>query len=196
MAEQQTTPNPTPASTPSVAFSEYPKGAFAGFYNPILGIKNLSSKLSTSQSVLFSGACALILYVLSVLLLLGSYIFKDYDPNVFNIILNAFITYACMTFGIAGLAWVVSRIQNLNRRFSEILSAVTMAIIPGSLIIIWGQGLSFISYVPSFFYYCGRAYLAILLFEHLKDDRLTGKKQFFTAAIVAALGIAISYIIF
>lgn len=196
MSEQQTTPNPAPASTPSVAFSEYPKGAFAGFYNPILGIRDLSTKLSTSSAVIFSGACALILYVLSVLLFLGSYIFKDYEPNVLNIALNAFITYACMTFGIAGLAWVVSRIQNLNRKFSEIVSAVTMAIIPGSLLIIWGQGLSFISYVPSFFYYVGRAYIAILLFEHLKDDRLTGKKQFFTAAIVAALGIAISYIIF
>ncbi len=197
MSEQQTTPNPAPASAaPSVAISEYIKGAFAGFYNPILGIRDLSTKLSTSAAIIFSGACALALYVLSVALFLGSYLFKDYEPNILHIALNAFITYACMTFGIAGLAWVVSRVQNLNRKFPEILSAVTMAVIPGSLIIIWGQGLSFLSYVPSFFYYCGRAYLAILLFEHLKDDRLTGKKQFFTAAITAALGIAISYIIF
>ena len=196
MSEQQTTPNPAPASAPSIDFAEYIKGAFAGFYNPILGIRDLSTKLSTSAALIFSGACALALYVLSNALYLGSFIFKDYEPSYLSIILNAFVTYACMTFGIAGLAWVVSRVQNLNRKFSEIISAVTMAIIPGSLIIIWGQGLSFIPYVPSFFYYCGRAYLAILLYEHLKDDRLTGKKQFFTAAITTALGIAISYIIF
>ena len=182
-------------TTQSVAFSEYPKGAFAGFYNPILGIRNLSSKLSTTAAVVFSGACALALYVLSVLLRLSSFIFKDYDPDVFAIIRDAFITYAFLTFGVAGLAWVVSRVQSMNRKFSEIVSAVTMAIIPGSLITIWGQGLSFIPYVGSFFSLIGRAYIAILLFEHLKEDRLTGKKQFFTAAITAALGIAISYIV-
>ncbi len=181
-------------NTPGIQFSEYPKGAFAGFYNPVLGIRDLSSKMSTTAAFVFSGACALALYVLSVVLTLGSYIFKDYDPDIFVIIRNAFVTYALLTFGMAGLAWIASQIQRTNRKYPELLSTITMSIIPGSLILIWGHSLSFIPYVGSFFGYCGRAYIAILLFENLKDDRLTGKKQFFTAAIVAVLGIAISFV--
>lgn len=180
---------------PGISFSEYPKGAFAGFYNPILGIRDLSSKMSTTASVVFAGACALILYVLSVIM--RSFNAREYlDDVIVSIVIDSFVTYAFMTFGIAGLAWVVSRVQNTNGKFSEILATVTMSIIPGSLItIIWGTGLAFIPYFGSFCGTAGRAYIAILLFENLKDDRLTGKKQFFTAAIITALGIAVSYIL-
>lgn len=181
-------------NTPGIQFSEYPKAAFAGFYNPVLGIRNFSSKLPVSSSFIFSGVCAITLYVLSFVLTLCSYIFKDYDPNVLSIIIDALVTYACLTFGVAGIAWIASAINNTAARYHELLSTVTMSIIPGSLIIILGQSMSFLPYIGAFFGYIGRAYIAILLFENLKDDRLGGKKQFFTAAIITALGIAFSYI--
>ena len=180
-------------NTPDTPIAEYVKGAFTGFYNPILGIRNLSAKMSTTAAVVFSGACALALYILAVIM--RSFIEHDnLDDKFFRIVIESFITYVLMTFGIAGIAWFVSKIHNTNNKFSELLGTVTMSIIPGALINIWGTGLSFIPYAGSFFSIAGSAYIAILLFENLKDDRLSGRKQFFTAAIIAALGIAIAYI--
>ena len=180
-------------NTPGTPISEYFKGAFAGFYNPILGIRDLSAKMSTTAAVVFSGACALALYILAVIM--RSFSARDYPDDVFfSIVIDSFITYALMTFGIAGIAWVISKIQGTNGKFSELLGKVTMSIVPGALITIWGSGLSFVPYAGTFFSIAGRAYIAILLFENLKDDRLSGRKQFFTAAVIAALGIAIAYI--
>ena len=69
-----------------------------------------------------------------------------------------------------------------------------MAVIPGALVrILWGYYAGMlVGELGSFFTMAGRAYIAILVFEHVKDDNLSGRKQFLTAAIITILGMAIS----
>lgn len=182
MAESQTTPKQ------SVDIAEYIKAYFAGFYDPVMGIKNFSMKISTTGAIVFSLIGALILYTLEVVsrtIVLHSIM----DIGLFgSIAFTSFMTYGIMTFGIAGVAFVVAKIQNSPRKFSELVAAATMAAIPGALVrILWGRfGGMLESHIGSFFWALGTAYMAILLFEHIKDNNLSGKKQFLTAAIIVA----------
>lgn len=183
-------------STPkqSIAFEEYIKGYVAGFYNPVMGIKNLSMKLSTGNAIVFSLVGALILYALEVLsrLIVGA---SYMTFSLFlNIAFTSFMTYGIMTFGVAGVAFIASKLQNTVRKYSELVSASTMAVIPGALVrILWGRfGGLLLSNVGSFFWALGTAYMAILLFEHIKDENLSGRKQFLTAAIIVAACFAVA----
>ncbi len=183
-------------STPkqSIAFEEYIKGYAAGFYNPVMGIKNLSMKLSTGNAIIFSLVGALVLYALEVLS--RSIVGASYMTfSLFmNIAFTSFMTYGIMTFGIAGVAFIASKFQNTVRKYSELVSASTMAVIPGALVrILWGRfGGMLLSNVGSFFWALGTAYMAILLFEHIKDENLSGRKQFFTAALITAACFAVA----
>lgn len=183
-------------NTSSVSFTECLKGFVLGFYDPILGIKNLSQKMSTAASLIFAGATALTLYILELITRMISYSrFARLDGAiVLRYAWSSLLTYAALTFGIAGLAMLVATMQNSRRKFSEVLAAVSMAVIPGALVrILWGYyGGMLISEVGSLFTMMGRAYIAILVYEHVKDDNLSGRKQFLTAAIITIVGMAIS----
>lgn len=177
--------------------TDYIKAYFAGFYDPILGIKNASQKMTTGTALIFSGVGMLILYALDVvsrLILLRE--FMDFSMFL-SIALTSFMTYLVLTFGTTGLALLIAKIQGTTRKFPELLAASTMAVIPGALVrILWGRfGTILISNAGTFFWYLGTAYIAILLYEHIKDDMLTGKKQFFTAALttIALLAVSASY---
>lgn len=181
----------------NVSINECLKGYFAGFYDPITGIKTLSMKFSTGAAVLFSLAGSLVLYVLEVIARV--IILHDYMTvkMFFSIAFTSFMTYGILTFGVAGIAILVSTIQGSKRKYSELVSAATMAIIPGALIrTLWGRfGNMVESHAGSFFWALGTAYMAILLFEHISDDNLSGRKRFLSAAIItaAAFAIAASY---
>ena len=180
----------------SVSFTECLKGFVLGFYDPILGIKNLSRKMSTSAALIFAGATALILYILEVITRIISYSrYAHLDGEVLlRFAWSSLLTYATLTFGIAGLAMLAATMQNSTRKFSEVLAAVSMAVIPGALVrILWGYyGGMLIGELGSFFTMMGRAYIAILVCEHVKDENLSGRKQFLTAAVITILGMAIS----
>ncbi len=180
----------------SVSFTECLKGFVLGFYDPILGIKNLSRKMSTSAALIFAGATALILYILEVITRIISYSrYARLDGEVLlRFAWSSLLTYATLTFGIAGLAMLAATMQNSRRKFSEVLAAVSMAVIPGALVrILWGYyGGMLIGELGSFFTMMGRAYIAILVCEHVKDENLSGRKQFLTAAVITILGMAIS----
>lgn len=183
-------------SKASVSFGECVKGYLLGFYDPILGIKNLSQKMSISTSLLFSGAAVLALYILDVISRVISYVrYATLDIGPFiRIAWSSLLTYGALTFGIAGLAMLVATVQNSRRNFAEVLAAVTMAVVPGALVrILWGYyGGMLIGEVGSFFSMLGRAYIAILVYEHVKDDNLSGRKQFLTAALITIIGMAVS----
>ena len=183
-------------NTSSVSFTECLKGYFLGFYDPILGIKNLSQKMSMGTACLFAGAGTLVLYILEVITRVISYTrYASLEfPYFMRIAWSSLLTYAALTFGIAGLALLVAVVQNSKRNFAEVLAAVTMAVIPGALVrILWGYyGGMLIGELGSFFTMAGRAYIAILVYEHVKDDNLSGKKQFLTAALITVVGMAVS----
>jgi hypothetical protein len=167
-----------------------------GFYDPILGIKNLSQKMSTTASLIFAGATTLILYILEVITRIISYSrYATPDAEyVLRVAWSTLLTYGALTFGIAGLAMLVATMQNSKRNFSEVLAAVSMSVVPGALVrILWGYYAGMlVGELGSFFTMAGRAYIAILVFEHVKDDNLSGRKQFLTAAIITIVGMAIS----
>ena len=183
-------------NTSSVSFTECLKGFVLGFYDPILGIKNLSQKMSTTASLIFAGATTLILYILEVITRIISYSrYATPDAEyVLRVAWSTLLTYGALTFGIAGLAMLVATMQNSKRNFSEVLAAVSMSVVPGALVrILWGYYAGMlVGELGSFFTMAGRAYIAILVFEHVKDDNLSGRKQFLTAAIITIVGMAIS----
>lgn len=183
-------------NTSSVSFTECLKGFVLGFYDPVLGIKNLSQKMSMGASLLFAGATTLILYILEVITRIISYSrYATPDAEyVLRVAWSTLLTYGALTFGIAGLAMLVATMQNSKRNFSEVLAAVSMSVVPGALVrILWGYYAGMlVGELGSFFTMAGRAYIAILVFEHVKDDNLSGRKQFLTAAIITIVGMAIS----
>ena len=183
-------------NTSSVSFTECLKGFVLGFYDPILGIKNLSQKMSMGASLLFAGATTLILYILEVITRIISYARYSSPDGAFiiRVAWSTLLTYGALTFGIAGLAMLVATMQNSKRSFSEVLAAVSMSVVPGALVrILWGYYAGMlVGELGSFFTMAGRAYIAILVFEHVKDDNLSGRKQFLTAAIITIVGMAIS----
>ena len=183
-------------NTSSVSFTECLKGFVLGFYDPILGIKNLSQKMSMGASLLFAGATTLILYILEVITRIISYARYSSPDGAFiiRVAWSTLLTYGALTFGIAGLAMLVATMQNSKRSFSEVLAAVSMSVVPGALVrILWGYYAGMlVGELGSFFTMAGRAYIAILVFEHVKDDNLSGRKQFLTAALITVIGMAIS----
>ena len=183
-------------NTSSVSFTECLKGFVLGFYDPVLGIKNLSQKMSMGASLLFAGATTLILYILEVITRIISYARYSSPDGAFiiRVAWSTLLTYGALTFGIAGLAMLVATMQNSKRSFSEVLAAVSMSVVPGALVrILWGYYAGMlVGELGSFFTMAGRAYIAILVFEHVKDDNLSGRKQFLTAAIITIVGMAIS----
>ena len=183
-------------NTSSVSFTECLKGFVLGFYDPILGIKNLSQKMSMGASLLFAGATTLILYILEVITRIISYSrYATPDAEyILRVAWSTLLTYGALTFGIAGLAMLVATMQNSKRNFSEVLAAVSMSVVPGALVrILWGYYAGMlVGELGSFFTMAGRAYIAILVFEHVKDDNLSGRKQFLTAALITIIGMAIS----
>ena len=183
-------------NTSSVSFTECLKGFVLGFYDPILGIKNLSQKMSMGASLLFAGATTLILYILEVITRIISYARYSSPDGAFiiRVAWSTLLTYGALTFGIAGLAMLVATMQNSKRSFSEVLAAVSMSVVPGALVrILWGYYAGMlVGELGSFFTMAGRAYIAILVFEHVKDDNLSGRKQFRTAALITVIGMAIS----
>lgn len=183
-------------NTSSVSFTECLKGFVLGFYDPVLGIKNLSQKMSMGASLLFAGATTLILYILEVITRIISYSrYATPDAEyVLRVAWSTLLTYGALTFGIAGLAMLVATMQNSKRNFSEVLAAVSMSVVPGALVrILWGYYAGMlVGELGSFFTMAGRAYIAILVFEHVKDDNLSGRKQFLTAALITIIGMAIS----
>lgn len=180
----------------SVSFTECLKGFVLGFYDPILGIKNLSRKMSMGASLLFAGATTLILYILEVITRIISYARYSSPDGAFiiRVAWSTLLTYGALTFGIAGLAMLVATMQNSKRNFSEVLAAVSMSVVPGALVrILWGYYAGMlVGELGSFFTMAGRAYIAILVCEHVKDENLSGRKQFLTAAVITILGMAIS----
>ena len=183
-------------NTSSVSFTECLKGFVLGFYDPVLGIKNLSQKMSMGASLLFAGATTLILYILEVITRIISYSrYATPDAEyVLRVAWSTLLTYGALTFGIAGLAMLVATMQNSKRNFSEVLAAVSMSVGPGALVrILWGYYAGMlVGELGSFFTMAGRTYIAILVFEHVKDDNLSGRKQFLTAALITIIGMAIS----
>lgn len=173
---------------------EYAKGYIIGFYDPILGIRNLSQKMSTSVAFIFSGIGAAVLYILSVISrCIIAHEYLDF-PYFVRIAFTSLMTYAIYTFGIAGLAVLVASLQGSKRKYPEVLAAVTMSVMPGALVrILWGHYTSMIlGQIGSFFSTLGIVYIAILVMEHVKDDNLSGRKQFLTAALITAGGMAIA----
>ncbi len=167
---------------------EYAKGYIIGFYDPILGIRNLSQKMSTSVAFIFSGIGAAVLYILSVISrCIIAHEYLDF-PYFVRIAFTSLMTYAIYTFVL------VASLQGSKRKYPEVLAAVTMSVMPGALVrILWGHYTSMIlGPIGSFFSTLGIVYIAILVMEHVKDDNLSGRKQFLTAALITAGGMAIA----
>lgn len=177
--------------------SDYVKGFFAGFYNPLQGIKYYSAKFSKTGAVLFAGATALILYILSILI--QFFICRDIlDGSVaVRIALTCFLQYVFLIFGTAFLFYLSDILMKAGRPFGEIVSAVSMCVVPGSLVsILWGMFFIRGSFsVYSFFTAAGLSYSAMLLCQNLKNNNLYGRKKFFTASIVTLLSLAVSELI-